>query len=757
MEAGSMPGFFAKQSGRWVAGIVLSAAVAVALWPEPAARLLTPGPDWAVEGHPEQSVTLGGLHHASHFLRDSVRLNPDTRFWRVWTPSQGDLPLAISSPPFLAPPLLSIPVTGDSSGVSGPAAIWLEHLGSGQRKAVFFGATHSSFNDVLVAVPPQWVGSETRLRFQSGGKRNSGTGSVFATSGLSWLKSTFVGRLPVLLGGMTIWGFLLFTGAAVAVRAGRQDLVLPLALVQLAVTALAVFYLSVALQVWGVRPAAAARLACGSAGLAAAVTVWVVGRRARNRAWGLLRPYGSLWVFATLLITSLCGAANTGTGHWEPNYRFWPATWSTDHELPWRFAEGIRHGEPLATIFGEQWRPTDRPPLMAAAYLLIGDLVDGSQSFNDGRYLTGVLYNTAGVALNALWIPVAFWVARKLGADLPRRHVLLITCFAATVPYSFFTTTYGWPKAFGAAFALACFGLVIDEHRRLAGSPARILCLAALAALSLLAHAGTAFFLAPLGLLFTTGLSLRAWKPVVGGCLIAGLLLGSWAAFKRILLPSNDPVTKYALTESFGFDQPGLTVVDLVRQRYTAMSLTDWLWLKRQMVVDAITPLRSPPAQALRATGGDASRIGFLRAWDFHVPTFGNAAVWLTVCMVAGLALWRKRPAAGDPAARILILLAVVSLLAYVVVCLASPMLHHLPTAAWFGMAIGGGVCLARRSPCLFMVLLATQLSYFAIVWLIHPLMHAISVDVSALGSATALLMQAVIRGPSAVRRPAEA
>jgi hypothetical protein len=272
-----------------------------------------------------------------------------------------------------------------------------------------------------------------------------------------------------------------------------------------------------------------------------------------------------------------------------------------------------------------------------------------------------------------------------------------------------------------------------------------------------LAHAGTAFFLAPLALLFATGLTLRAWKAVLGGCLIAGLFLGSWAAFKRTLLPSNDPVTKYALTASFGFDQPGLTVADLVRQRYAAMSLTDWLWLKQEMVIDAIVPLRSPPAQALRATGGDASRIGFLRAWDFHVPTFGNAAAWLTICALAALAQRRTRPAAGDPAARILILLSVVSLLAYVVVCLASPMLHHLPTAAWFGMAIGGGVCLARRSPCLFTVLLAAQLLYFGVVWLVHPLMHAISVDVSALVSATALLMLAVMRRSRAVRRPAEA
>ena len=723
-----------------LAGIVLAAAVAVTLWPEPTVRSLTPAAAWRVVGEVEAHVNLGGLHHTSHFLRDSVRFDDEAGFWRAWTPSQGNRPLSLSSPPFSAPPLLAIPVTGKTSGTSGQAALWIEHVASGERRPVCFGSNHDSFNDVLVALPPSWVGGDVILRMECSGQDNLGTGSVFAVSWLSFMKATFLGRLAVLVAAMLVYGFFLFVGAALAAACDREELCLPLGLVTLGSFALAAFYAAPLLQAGGLPPGVAVRLAVSACGLAGAAAVWTAGGPARQRAWERVRGYAALWCFATLLLAGVCGAIGTGTGHWEPNYRFWPATWSSDHELPWRFAEGIRHGDALATMFGGGWKPTDRPPLMAAAHLLIGDLVALLQACNDGRHLTGVFYNTVGIALNALWIPVAYWLVREVIGGLPRRTALMVVWFAATVPYSFFTTTYGWPKAFGAAFALACFGLVIEDRRGQAGASARIPCLAALAALSMLAHASTAAFLAPLAFLFARGIRRPNWGPVVVGTLLAGLLLGSWSAYKRVMLPSHEPVTKYAMTNDFGFDRPERSVIDAVRDRYGQMSLTEWLRLKREMLVDAVTPMRSWPAQALKNNAGDASRLGLLRAWDFHVPTFGNAAAWLAVLAALGCARRRDPAVPGNAAAVTLIVVSVSSMAFYLLVCLASPMLHHLPQAGWFGLAIGGGACLAHRSPRLLACLLAAQLVYFSVVWLAHPLLHAVTFDVCAIATVAALV-----------------
>jgi hypothetical protein len=76
----------------------------------------------------------------------------------------------------------------------------------------------------------------------------------------------------------------------------------------------------------------------------------------------------------------------------------------------------------------------------------------------------------------------------------------------------------------------------------------------------------------------------------------------------------------------------------------------------------------------------------------------------------------------------------------YLLVCLASPMLHHLPLAGWLGLALGGAACLALRSPRLLAFLAAAQLIYFGVVWLAHPLVHAVTFDVSACVVAMALV-----------------
>jgi len=455
----------ARLAARVLAGIVLAAAVAVTLWPEPVVRRLTPAAAWSVVGEAEARVDLGGLHHSSPFLRDSTRFDDEAGFWRAWTPNQGNRPLSLTSPRFTAPPLLAIPVTGQTSGSSGPTAVWIEHVATGQRRPVCFGSNHVSFNDILFTVPPTWVGDEAILRLECTGTDNVGSGSVFAVSWLSFIKATFLGRLAVLVTAMLVYGFFLFVGAALAAACDRDELCLPLGLVSLGTFALAAFQAVPLLRAGGLPAGGAVRVAVGAASLVGAAALWSTGREARRRAWERVREYAGLWALATLLVAAVCGAIGTGTGHWEPNYRFWPATWSSDHELPWRFAEGIRHGDALASMFGGGWKPTDRPPLMAAAFLLIGDLIAALQAFNDGSHLTAAFYNSVAIALNALWIPAGYWLVREVFGGLPRRSALMVVGFAATVPYSFFTTTYGWPKAFGAAFALACFGLVIEDRR----------------------------------------------------------------------------------------------------------------------------------------------------------------------------------------------------------------------------------------------------------------------------------------------------
>lgn len=718
-----------------------TAAFCVAVWPEPPARLLTPRDGWRIDGSDESDVDLAGIHPQSRFLRESVVAHPEATCFRTWTPGAGLRPLAVTSPRFKALLRMSVTVTGVTTGTGGDHATWIEHADTGARWPVYKGSAHTSFNEAIVTVPADWVGADVTVRLESNGRTNAGLGSVAAVSWLSVAKASFFGRVPVLLTALGVFGFFLFTGAVVAAASGRERLSVPLALVCLATVSLVVFYAATLLHALGMRPAVAVQVAYGTAAAGCAVALWWMGDGPRRRAWSTMRPYAGMWAVSGLLIAAVCGAAGTGCGHWEPNYRFWPATWSSDHELPWRLTEGIRTGEDLATLFGGQWRPTDRPPLMAGAHLLMGDIISGLQTWNDGKHLTGTWYNAVAILLDALWIPAAWWMLCECVGSIGRRATAGVICFAATVPFSFFTTTYGWPKAFGAAFAIACFGLVWRQHRRPdEDANGSIPALAVLAACSMLAHASAAFFLAPLGMFFLAGVRRRHLPAVLVGTLLAGGLMGSWDLYKRLVLPSRDPVTKYALTGGFGFEHPEWSVIRAVRDRYAGMSFMEWVRLKRELMLEAVVPMRCGDVASLKAEARHAGAIGRLRAYDFHVPTVGNAAPLICILIAAASALRRRRSAAdGAAAAWTLVGISAAGIALYLLVCLAPAVLHHLPLASWLGLALGGGACASLAVPRLFAAVMLAQGCYVAVVWLIHPFAHATAVDPAGIVASAAM------------------
>jgi hypothetical protein len=710
-------------------GLVL-AAIAITVYPEPPANRVTPSEGWKVEGAADSRVNLLTLSDTTQLLRRSVQRDPEARFWRTWTPSQGTQPLHLQSPPFVAPALLSVPVTGETSGSTGPNAVWLEQTATGQRLPVYFGSAHNSFNDVIVALPPKWVGTEVTIGLSSEGRTNVGVGCAFSVPWISYLKSSMLGRLLPLIASMAMYGLLLFTGAAAAVVFGQRRLSPVTALLSLGLAALGVFYASQIMQRAGVSNDLSVRIPVGLLLLVCLSCLWR-WRRSLSSVRDTVMPFAWVWIVSTLALAALLGMAQGGAGHWEPNFRFWPATWSSDHELPWRYAEAIRGGHRLAGIYGGGWMPTDRPPLMASALLMASEVVDVSTRYNDGHYLKGVAYNTIAIGLNSLWLPLAYWLLRDC-MGFKARHALAVLVFAATVPFSLFTTIYGWPKAFGAAYALACFGLLMcrpDAVPYRSGLTFAAVC----GALSMLAHASVAFFLAPLAILAWLARPRGAIATMVAALVVACSIMGTWSIYKQVVLPSLDPVTKYALTGDYGFGRSDLSVVDMVRARYSTMTLNEWLGLKRSALVGALVPMAADPSKAIEPYLVNASLLDTLRAWDFHVPTIGNGCVLICTTFAAILVCVMRGGHAHIPqGSAALLTVSLSGFVLYVLICLAPAILHTLPHPAWFGLAIASGAIVAIRAPRTLATLLTLQLAYVAIVWFVHPLLHALSIDLTA-------------------------
>ena len=266
-----------------------------------------------------------------------------------------------------------------------------------------------------------------------------------------------------------------------------------------------------------------------------------------------------------------------------------------------------------------------------------------------------------------------------------------------------------------------------------------------LGAFSMLAHSSTALFLAPLGLLFLFWNVRSNTRTVFVGFGIALLLLASWSVYKVAVLPSVDPVTKYALTGDFGFGHPEWSLWQMLADRYREMSFWKWLEIKRIMLLQGFLPLHNSVTQIDLNADFGASAIDRLRAWDFMLLSKGNVAIPFFAVVAAWVSLsafvLRRREVFQNQGP--FLVLAGVSVSAWLLVVLgffAPAILHHLPQAAVIGLALGGAVVAYQRYPILYSLVLIALMSYTCAIWIISPFQSASTIDTGAAFSLIALV-----------------
>lgn len=733
----------------------------IAIAPEAPAKLLTNPNQWSVTGSDSSKVSIRNFPKQFRQLRLSTIEPDDSHLFRTWTPDRGIVPLQIASDAFQPSRYMSVIVTGASRTPQGLIKTYIECKETSDRIEIFRGDVNVNVSEAIVVTPPEWCAGEAQLIFKSNEQYvNAGIGAVYEISFLSYLKQSFIGRLPYFVVAFVIFSLVMFTGAAFATRFGWHHDSLPLALTSLAVTSITVFYLASIILTSGVaetwRWISIAIIAIVISSL-----LYSAGADARKKTVTALAPYARIWLYASITYFALLSLTYNGLGHWEPNYRFWPATWSSDNELPWIFAEAIRHGENLQGLFGGGWLPTDRPPLMSGALLLLHDAFGLLQINNDGNYLRGPAYNAATITLNALWAPAIWWVLSNLARGLDERGRSLILLFIACLPFVLINTVYGWPKAFGAAFALISFGLAWQSRSTEPNTSnnSTLMLFFVTGAFSLLAHMSGALFLAPLGLLILIWNLRRNTLSVFIGSGIALALLASWGVYKLAVLPSADPVTKYALTGDYGFGQPELSIWHMLLERYRELDIWQWLEIKRVMLLETFLPLHHPIAQiGLNADSG-AGTIDKLRAWDFMLLSKGNVSVLLFPILAA----WAAAKAYATRQRNVLqqvqpfAVLAAVSVAAWllvVILFLVPPVLIVWPQAAVFGLALGGSTVVYNRYPFIFFTTLLATITYTGVVWILSPLRLALAIDIGA--AATLMIILGIAILPRPIRRLAD-
>lgn len=712
--------------------LILSISFGICLYPEKPAQLLSSPDQTIVVGSEKSKFNVNDVAPQYRQLRQS-EMEPAGYIYRNYT-SDGIGPLKIQSNTFTPSKYMSVIVSGFNRSVNGLVKAYIECEKSGDRIGVFNGGVNINMSEALVVTPSKWCSGGVRLIFETSEKEvYVGVGAVYKISPISYWKSSLIGKLPYYFTALFIFSFLMFAGAAIAVRCGWDHDPLPVAFVSLGLASLGMFYLSTVYSgdLGWVGPVAISSVS--------SVLFCIAGPKAWKATATRLSPYFKLWALVSLVCLAILSLAYNGLGHWEPNYRFWPAAWSTDSELPWLFAEAIRQGWNLRELFGGNWMPTDRPPLMTGALLLLPDAFGWLQINNDGYYLRGAAYNVASVILNTLWAPAVLWLLMKMAGFLNKKQVAGILLFISAIPFVLFNSIYGWPKALGAAFALIAFGLVWQSRSNSSNTvqPKMVVVLFPIVcALSMLAHMSGALFIAPLGILYLLWCFRRALKHGIIGSVLALSLLASWSFYKYAILPSTDPVTKYALTGSFGFGKD-LSAWQMLVERYHTIGMGQWFDIKRVMLMQAFLPIENAITSVPLNSDYGANLVDKLRAWDFMLLTMGNSGI--VIC--CALSIWwmfsgdRHKHASVSEQVRPFIALLIISGLTWLMIVLlfiAPPVLHHWPQAAIFGLALGGSVITQYRFPQIFKGLLLALFAYTGIVWIISPLYNALAIDVTA-------------------------
>jgi hypothetical protein len=646
----------------------------------------------------------------------SILLNPQSVFWRSWTQESGSQPGLVVSAPFAAPTWLAVPFAGYPAepGIE----LYLECLVDGRRLPITQGNAHETWVERTLWIGASWCPSTVRLVARSESQRSYvALGTPFRSSLLSWLKeSVFI----VVLVHALAWALLIAPGLAI-VRVWRRRGFPSSLLLAIPVTLFAgylVFYVSY----YGGLPGQASVILFALACLAAVVI------RSRDFATDLARDSTSqalrLSVALSLFYAMGLYAADIGAGSFAANYRFSPAIWSTDNQLPQLVAEALYDRRPLAGVLGGGWHVSDRPPLLTGLFLLGRPLWEPLIAIGDNARLRFLFYQGTGIVASTLWVlPLGVLLARAL----PRaRDVALATSLIATMGFVVFNSTYVWPKMLAGALGLWAYLAVLEARQRPSGLALLLYGAAgALSGLAMMAHGGVVFGLAILvmGAMWPLQLLHLGRLAVLATTALAIML--PWALWQRFEDPPGTALVKFAFAGTWGMGEEAKGVLPTILDAYRQLTPGQWVLSRWHGLLTLLGAERPPHIDSLWARPMDAAGRARLSDFAFVFPSLRIAGLGFVV--LAGWALIRASRRGVIPPGGIMAARWVGAGLGGIALnWIATWNMHILHHQSYFSLllvAAGLFVTILLAPQWVRWLAISTQFAYFALVWVWSPLM----------------------------------
>ena len=376
-----------------------------------------------------------------------------------------------------------------------------------------------------------------------------------------------------------------------------------------------------------------------------------------------------------------------------------------DNFLPQVFGDNILAGAPRATVW--DWQTSARPPLQTGVALMQDPVVHGF-----GGHVLG--YEMITVLLQVLWVPALWAVLRALKLSAYRLVAVLTMC--VFTGFFFFNSVFVWPKLVAGAMVLTALVLMFFERRTwwtwaLAGLAAGA---------GMLAHAGVAFTLIPMGVLLLTRRYRPQWKHLGMTAVTGVLTLIPWEAYQKFYDPPGDQLLKYhfaGVWEPHDGHTPLQPLSKLVVDAYTKVPFTHILdnkWIN-------VASYFGYPGTGLHLAGGGG--LGIFRAEEFSFVIFGLGLFDLALLMLLVPAV-RRRLAPAMDVSRLKLIFGVIGLNLVIEALveygpgLATPAIFQGSYALMMLLFIALGAVLTVLPKIAVNVLVALNVGYLSVVWI---------------------------------------
>lgn len=640
-----------------------------------------------------------------------IRKNPDTRFWRSWSPETGVSSGKIVTTPFLPiSNILSVPMVGYPAFPGN--TVYIENVRTGERQELRYGNLHENWQEYLFRVPRSWRGDLLRVGAESKSSIYVGVGTPFSAPFSAWLQVS----LPVVVFIHGAAFFLLYLAIRPFLYVFEKAGLLHIAKSRLLLPPIAVSFLGMILFFlfffFKSAPGAARffiTLIIFSGIFLSATKIRQLFKRPLNFLYR--RPAMTGWFIVSLAAVVLLYAQSPNSLQYTANYRFTPASWSTDNQLPLQLSIALERGTSLDKLDWGTWLVSDRTPAFAG-FLTLAET--GLRIIPQSRlYLLLPLFNTIfGACVLASWV-LPVWVLAKSVGLCGKQRIFVIVMLACS-PFVFFNTIYIWPKLLSSTLLLVAWViLALNRHSRnstLSGALAGFT-----AGLSVMSHGSAAFGVMALGIVLFISRPRELFIPLVVFSALFIMTVLPWTIWVKNYYPPGNALAKYAFAGTFGFDEREKTLVATVRDAYRHETIVS-IAKRRIEGIKTWAGLYSP----VQSHMGDKQEGNIIRGMQFFnlMPALG--------LLVIPLFLLPFRPKQSEGLAidlygiqRSLALLGIVGLFTQLFLMWGLHINHHYSFSTIFALHTVAVIELSLWRPSLRRILSLFVILSFLYIWIV--------------------------------------